>query len=85
MADITPIFKKGLKTSKSNYRLVSILPNISKLFEKPYLGKLLIFLKIFYHYTNVVSGKVIVPKTVYFQCLRNGNLPMTMENPLEHF
>ena len=29
-ADITPVFKKGTKTSKDNYRPVSILSNISK-------------------------------------------------------
>ena len=35
LADITPIFKKGSKTLKSNYRPLSILPNLSKLFERP--------------------------------------------------
>ena len=34
-ADITPVFKKGSRNSKDNYRPVSILPNISKIFEKP--------------------------------------------------
>ena len=32
--DITAVFKKGYKGSKENYRPVSILPIISKLFEK---------------------------------------------------
>ena len=30
-ADITPIYKKGSKNCKDNYRSVSILPNISKI------------------------------------------------------
>ena len=33
-AIITPVFKKGDRDSKDNYRLVSILPNISKIFER---------------------------------------------------
>ena len=33
-ADITAVFKKGFKGSKENYRPVSILPVISKIFEK---------------------------------------------------
>ena len=32
-ADVKPIFKKDCKTEKSNYRPISILPNISKIFE----------------------------------------------------
>ena len=32
--DVTAIFKKGFKGSKENYRPVSILPIISKIFEK---------------------------------------------------
>ena len=34
MADITPEHKKDDKTDKSNYRPVSILPSISKVFER---------------------------------------------------
>ena len=33
-ADITPIFKKGDRMSKLNYRAVSILPTLSKIYEK---------------------------------------------------
>ena len=31
-ATITPVFKKGDRNSKDNYRPVGILPNISKIF-----------------------------------------------------
>ena len=34
MADITPAHKKDVKTDKRNYRPVSILPSISKIFER---------------------------------------------------
>ena len=33
-ADITYVFKKAFKGSKENYKTVSILPIISKVFEK---------------------------------------------------
>ena len=33
-ANITPVFKKGYRNSKDNYRPVSILPNMSKMFER---------------------------------------------------
>ena len=34
-ADIKPVFKKSLGNSKDNYRPVIILPNVSKILEKP--------------------------------------------------
>ena len=34
LANITPVYKKGSKNSKENYRSVSILPNISKIYER---------------------------------------------------
>ena len=48
MAEITPGFKDGDKTCKSNYRPISILPSVSKIFERiiynsiyEYIGKYL--------------------------------------------
>ena len=32
LANVTPVFKKGLRTSKSNYGPVSVLPVFSKIF-----------------------------------------------------
>ena len=47
-ADISPLFKKDDATDKQNYRLISILPSISKVFER------LLFQQI----TNFVSEKI---------------------------
>ena len=33
-ANITPVFKKGDRNSETNYRSVSILPNVSKIYER---------------------------------------------------
>ena len=45
-ADVTPLFKKDDKSDKSNYRPISILPNLGKVYEGimhnqiyPYLNK----------------------------------------------
>ena len=47
LADITPVYKKGNRAVKDNFRPVSILPNLSKVFEKclykqisPYFDKI---------------------------------------------
>ena len=45
VARVTPIFKDGDKTDKSNYRPISVLPVISRLFEKLVTNQL-------YHYMN---------------------------------
>ena len=34
LADITPLHKKGMKDNKENYRPVSVLPTLSKIFER---------------------------------------------------
>ena len=39
VARFTPIFKDGDKTEKSNYRPISVLPVISKLFEKLFFNQ----------------------------------------------
>ena len=36
----TPIYKEGEKSEKSNYRPISVLPVISRLFEKPIYDQL---------------------------------------------
>ena len=54
MADIVPVFKKEDQNDKTNYRPISLLPLISKLFEKvPYISRLKILQIRFYHQNTV--------------------------------
>ena len=48
-ANITPVFKKGSRNQKENYRPVSILPIISKIFEK-ILSK-----QLYIYFENILS------------------------------
>ena len=41
LADVTPVFKKGDPTSVKNYRPLSVLPNVSKVFERIMFKKIL--------------------------------------------
>ena len=38
-ADVKPVFKKDNKTDKGNYRPISILPTLSKVYEDLYITK----------------------------------------------
>ena len=44
VARVVPIYKAGSKKNVNNYRPISVLPSLSKLFEKLLLSKLLSFL-----------------------------------------
>ena len=60
LADVKPVHKKASRFEKTNYRPVSLLPNISKFFEG-----FQNILKLCYQNFNVVFGKGIAPKIVY--------------------
>ena len=59
-ADVTPIHKKDDKTDKTNYHQISILPNLSKVYER------LMYHQIFQYFDSVFSkfsvdfGKVLM-------------------------
>ena len=56
-ADVTPVFKKDDKSDKSNYRPISILPNLSKVYERIMQNQI-------YPYLNIIFCK-------YQCCLQN--------------
>ena len=64
-AIITPVHKKGAKTSKDNYRLVSILSNISKYIKDYGLNKYQNILNLSSQNFSVVLERGLVLNTVY--------------------
>ena len=51
LVNITPVFEKDDKTDKRNYRLISILPNLSNAFPKCIYNQLSVFFdKVFLKY-----------------------------------
>ena len=44
LVNITPVFEKDDRNDKSNYRLISILPNLSNVFPKWIYNQLSVFL-----------------------------------------
>ena len=64
-AEITPIYKKGKKDSKENYKPVRILPVLYKLYEKILFKQMASFLKIFSQKNNAYSEKTITLNNVF--------------------
>ena len=65
-ADITPLYKKGKKDIKGNYRPVSLLPNLSKIFEKCMFEQMSqLFENKYFRNINVGFERVSVPSNVF--------------------
>ena len=64
VARITPIFKDGDRTVKSNYRPISVLPVISKLFEKLVFNQLYHYMKENGLFTSDQSGFLRLHSTI---------------------
>ena len=73
-ANITPIFKEQSRNHENNYRPVSILPVVSKIFEKLMNNQLSTYFEKILLNFSVVSRKVSVPNTASFWWLKNGNM-----------
>jgi len=62
IAKISPIYKNKCKTDIKNYRPISVLPVISKIFEKVFYSRL---------YAHFVSNNLLSQNQYGFQALRN--------------
>ena len=63
-AEVTPIFHKNDDLDKENYRLVSVLPHMPKVFERIIISKSKISWKASYQNYLQVSGKTIAPNVI---------------------
>ena len=63
-ANTTPVFKKGERYSKDNYRPVSILPNVCKIFERSMFRQINKYMDAFYQDTSVVLERATVHNNV---------------------
>ena len=83
-AIITPAFKKGDKNSNENYRLVSILPNISRYLRDSSLNKFLTSWNFSSQNNSVVFVKATAGSISFYPCLKNENQRSIKENILVH-
>ena len=61
VADVSPIFKKDDPQKSKNYRPVSVLPVVSKVFERVLHRQMSLHVKNICHHICVVIGKGLVP------------------------
>ena len=73
-ANITPVFKKGERYSKDNYRPVSILPNVSEIFERYMFCQINEYMNIFLSRHQRGFRKATVHNNVSSPCLKSGDL-----------
>ena len=65
-AEVRPLYKKDGRKEKSNYRPVSILSNVSKVYERCLYDQIYDFLKINFLGINADFVKVLIPKMHFF-------------------
>ena len=74
LADLIPVFKKGDKECKHNYPPVSILSNMSKIFEKVIFRQIPNYMKSFLSKFSVAFVMVLAHNIAFCLCLKNGNV-----------
>ena len=72
-AEVRPLYKKDGRTDKSNFRPISILSNVSKIYERSFFNQLYDYfeiniLKIFFLNSNAVFVKASVNDTYFLLC-----------------
>ena len=72
LAELTAIFTKGDSTKSKNYRPVSVLPRVSKMFERIMSSQMSIFVENFLSLLCVSAENVLVYKKPCCLCLKYG-------------
>ena len=83
-ANITPVFKKGERECKNNYRPVSILSNVSKILEGIMFRQISNYMDFSFLSINVDLGKDIALNNIFCPCLKNGNVLWIMGRHLDY-
>jgi len=76
LADIIPVHKKGSTTDKANYRPFSLLPGVSKVFERLIKKQIEPFINTWF--TKHLCGfctNIIVEDILCWTCFVNGSRP----------
>ena len=74
LANITPVHRKDEPTDKENYRPVSVLPLLSKIFERLIYDQLNEYLDQYLKVYYVVLGKLIPLNMFYLDSYKNGKM-----------
>ena len=69
---VSPVFKSKESYLKSSYRPISVLPSVSKIFERTVCGEMQSYFSNLLSNLDRVSEKAIVHKTPYFGLLKPG-------------
>ena len=85
LANITPVFKKGARTSKNNYRPVSFLPVFSKIFERLLSRQLLEFFDNILFKFQCGFTKGYETEIVYYCCVKFGKKLLTIIKLSVHY
>ena len=83
-ANITPVFKKEERECKSNYRPVSILSDVSKIFERIIFRQISNYMDSFFSKHQCGLGKNIAHNNVFCPCLKNENMLWIMGRDLDY-
>ena len=74
LANVKPFHKKDEPTDKENYRPASILPLLSKIFERLIYNQLNEYLDQYLKVYRVVLGKLIPLNMLYLDFYKNGKM-----------
>ena len=72
-ADVTPVFKKNNPLTKENYRPVSVLPIISKVFEKLMQNQINLHIIFFCRHTYLVTERALIVNMLYSLLMAKGS------------
>ena len=85
LANITPVFKKGDRNFKENYRPISILSIISKIFERYMLRQISSFMGSYLSKHQFGFRKGYSPQYCLLVMLEKWKNAVDKENDLEHY